>query len=250
MKNSKATIFNVVLDTFENEDIKELAVLMVDDMPDYYFDIGASSTGKYHPQYALGDLGLARHTVALCKFMNHMFTIEQNQSKYTSRERDMLRLAGIMHDSRKSGEADNKSRFTVFDHPILAANAMRKFKGVVSTVSDEEIELAATACESHMGQWNTDKRSSVVLPKPSDKYSELLHLCDYLASRKDIEVIFDNMPIEKPEEKLEDYRFTFGKYKGQLLTDVFKEHRDYLEWMNGNLNMQEPLKTFVHTLLG
>lgn len=45
MKNNKATIFNVILDTFENEDIKELTVKMIDDIPDYFFDIGASSTG-------------------------------------------------------------------------------------------------------------------------------------------------------------------------------------------------------------
>lgn len=249
MKNNKATIFNVILDTFENEDIKELTVKMIDDIPDYFFDIGASSTGKYHPQYALGDLGLARHTVALCKFMNHIFTIEQNKAKFSPRERDLLRMAGIMHDSRKSGEADNKSRYTVFDHPILAANAIRKFKGVVPSVSDDEIEMAAKACECHMGEWNTDKRSSVVLPKPSDKCGELLHLCDYLASRKDIEVLFDNAPNAKPEVKLEDYKFTFGKYKGQLITEVAKDHRDYLEWMKGNMYMREPLKTFVNELL-
>lgn len=40
MKNNKATIFNVILDTFENEDIKELTVKMIDDIPDYFFDIG------------------------------------------------------------------------------------------------------------------------------------------------------------------------------------------------------------------
>ena len=249
MKNKKAEIFNSVVETFENTDIKELVVKMIDDIPDYFFDVGASSTGKYHPQYALGDLGLARHTVALCKFMNHMFMIEQTQNIFNSRERDMLRLAGIMHDSRKSGEADNKSRFTVFNHPLLAADAIRRFKGVVSTVTDDEIELAAKACESHMGQWNTDKRSSVILPKPSDKYGELLHLCDYLASRKDIEVLFNDSEKAKSDVKLEDYKFTFGKYKGQLITDVAKDHKDYLEWMNSNMNMQEPLKTFVSQLL-
>lgn len=178
-----------------------------------------------------------------------MFTIEQNKAKFSPRERDLLRMAGIMHDSRKSGEADNKSRYTVFDHPILAANAIRKFKGAVPSVSDDEIEMAAKACECHMGEWNTDKRSSVVLPKPSDKYGELLHLCDYLASRKDIEVLFDNVSNAKPEVKLEDYKFTFGKYKGQLITEVAKDHRDYLEWMKGNMDMREPLKTFVSELL-
>ena len=37
MKNNKAAIFNVILDTFENEDIKELTVKMIEDIPDYFF---------------------------------------------------------------------------------------------------------------------------------------------------------------------------------------------------------------------
>lgn len=253
MKNEKAKIFDEILNTFENEKIKELMVMMIDDIPDYFYEIGASSTGKYHPQYALGELGLARHTVALCRFLNYYLGLEQNQKGFKSKARDLLRMAGIMHDSRKCGEADSKSRFTVFDHPILAANAIRKFKGVLPEVNDEELEFAAKLCESHMGEWNTDKRSATALPKPANKYEELLHFCDYLASRKDITVEFEGAASVKAAEtkpvKLDEYRLMFGRYKGQLITDVFKEHRDYLEWMNANMNMQEPLKTFVNTLL-
>lgn len=249
MKNEKAIIFNQVLESFENEDIKKLATMMIGDIPDYFWDIGASSTGKYHPQYALGDLGLARHTVALCRFMNHIFTLEQSQADFTSRERDLLRLAGIIHDSRKSGEEDNKSKFTVFDHPLLAAKAIRKFKGFVDTVTDEELEMAAKACECHMGQWSTDKRSSIVLPKPADKYGKLLHVCDYLASRKDIEVLFENTDHKQQEIKVEEYRLSFGRYKDALLTDVAREHPDYLKWMKANMDMREPLKSFVNQLV-
>lgn len=37
MKNNKAVIFNTILDTFENEDIKELTIKMIDDIPNYFF---------------------------------------------------------------------------------------------------------------------------------------------------------------------------------------------------------------------
>ena len=33
-------------------------------LPDYFFHVAASSTGKYHPAYALGEGGLVRHTKA------------------------------------------------------------------------------------------------------------------------------------------------------------------------------------------
>lgn len=249
MENSKSSIFNTILETFENADILALAHYMIDDIPDYFYDIGASSTGKYHPSYALGDLGLARHTVALCRIMNHIFALEQTQEDFTSRERDLMRLAGIMHDSRKSGET--KSRYTVFEHPLLSAEAVRKFKGKIPTVTDEEVELIAKACESHMGQWNENGKS--VLPKPRTKYEKLVHLCDYLASRKNIEILFDGIESAKPEPpeevKIEEYVLPFGKYKGSLICEVAKEHKDYLEWMNSNIQMKEPLKSFVAQLI-
>ena len=246
--NEKSKIFDELLETFENEDLREYTVDLIKTIPDYFWEVGASSTGKYHPQYALGTLGLARHTVSLVRIMNHIFNLEFVQEDFNSRERDLLRIAGMMHDTRKSGDEDDykKSKFTKFDHPLLAARVMRNH---LEGISPMENEIIASAIEGHMGQWNTDKRSSVVLPKPTDKYQKLLHICDYLASRKDIEMQFDNILSAQPEQKFEDYRFTFGKYKGELLTKVAAEHRDYLVWMNGNLKMNELLNTFVKKIL-
>lgn len=102
-----------------------------------------------------------------------------------------MRIAGLMHDSRKSGSQEEyeHNHYTNFDHPIKAANVVREFKGT-GFWNDNEIELIAQAIESHMGQWNTDKRSLVVLPLPTNKYQMMVHWCDYLASRKDIEIKF------------------------------------------------------------
>ena len=95
----------------------------------------------------------------------------------------------MMHDTRKSGddEAYEKNKYTKFDHPILAANEIRTLIGFIP---DDELELVATTIESHMGQWNTDKRSSTVLPLPENKYQKMIHLADYLASRKGLLVPF------------------------------------------------------------
>ena len=247
MRNEKANIFNTLLDTFENEDIKNFAKECIDTIPDYFWNVGASSTGKYHPQYALGDLGLARHTCALVRFLNHILNIDCYKDDFTSRERDLLRVAGIMHDSRKSGDDDDyaRSKFTKFDHPIMAANEVRT---TIGFIPEEEVELVAATIESHMGQWNTDKRSKVVLPLPETKHQKLLHLADYLASRKDIEILFDyNNPAPQPD--INTYAFTFGKYKGQLIKEVAKEHKDYLAWMRDNMTLKDPLQSFVLELL-
>lgn len=241
--NQKAKIFNSLLDTFENNDIMEFACVCIGDIPDYFWDIGASSTGKYHPQYALGDLGLARHTCALVRFLNHFFSLEHFKNDFTSRERDLLRLAGILHDSRKSGDAESKSAFTVHEHPMLAANSVREYKDKFLTY--DEIEYVASAICSHMGEWNSNKRSSIVLPKPVTAAEKILHLADYLASRKDIDMVFDNST--RSSEVTYDantYTLSFGKYNGKTLPQIKEFDPDYVEWLKQNA-YSEPLKSII-----
>lgn len=247
MKNEKSKIFDSILNTIENEDIRCFAEQCIGTIPDYFWEVGASSTGKYHPQYALGELGLARHTCALIRFLNHILNVECFGAKFTSREKDLMRVAGMMHDTRKSGddEAYRKNKYTKFDHPLLAANEVRT---VVGFIPDEELEMVANMIESHMGAWNTDKRSSVVLPLPENRYQKMIHLADYLASRKDIEVLFNGFETPKNEiPKLDDYVLTFGKYNGKKLIDVAKIDADYISWAKKNIN-KEPVRSLLATM--
>ena len=206
-------------------------------MPEYFWEVPASSTFKYHPQYCCTvPLGLAKHTVALVRILNFMFEVESVRNQFTSRERDLLRIAGLMHDSRKSGSQAEyqKSKWTRFDHPLQAAKVIRQLDGIPKN----EIEFIAHAIESHMGQWNESKRDpGIVLPKPEDKYQIILHLADYLASRKDIELKFDELPdtsafVEKRVEEVEpeDFEIHFGKYKGLTWPEIEKQDPGYLEW--------------------
>lgn len=243
MKNENAKIFESLLGTFENEDIKKFAESCIDTIPSYFWEVGASSTGKYHPAYALGELGLARHTCALVRFLNHMLSIDCIKNDFSSRERDLMRVAGIMHDSMKSGTDEDyaRSKYTKFEHPIFAANNIRKMSGL----PDDEIELIATTIESHMGQWNVDRRSKTVLPLPQNKYQILVHLADYLASRKDIEVLFDE-EFQKKEEILDinTYIIPFGKYKGKTLPEIKEVDLGYISWAKENMT-KEPVKTLL-----
>lgn len=243
MRNEKSKIFASLIETFENDDIKEFAVQCIETIPDYFWEVGASSTAKYHPQYALGELGLARHTCALVRILNHVFSVDCWKNEFTSRERDLIRVAGIMHDSRKSGDSADyaKSKFTKFTHPLLAAEVIRSMEN--APISAEEIELVATTMEAHMGQWNTDKRSSVVLPTPENKCQKILHLADYLASRKDIELLFgDNENPSLPA--LEDYHLDFGKHNGKTLKEVAACDPGWITWAKENIN-REPVKSLL-----
>lgn len=246
MNEARINLVQPVLNTFENKDIKEFAIVLLENMPDYIWRVGASSTGKYHPEYSLGDMGLMRHQVAVVRFLNFFLELEQYSSKLTSRERDLIRLSGLIHDGRKSGSQDDyeKSKYTKFDHPLQMAEVVRGFDG--QYLNHEEIELVANAIAKHMGAWNTDKQSSVILPKPNDKFSRMLHVADYLASRKSISLDFDNYVSTATiaqETRVFDVNYTlpFGKHAGRRLIDVYKTEPDYIEWMERNIHKQEVL---------
>ena len=59
------------------------------------------------------------------------------------------------------------------------------------TFTDKEIEFMCHVISSHMGPWNTNNYSDIILPKPESKFQRFVHMCDYLASRKVIDVKFD-----------------------------------------------------------
>ena len=230
-----------ILATIINEDIREFAKVLVEGLPNYIWEVGASSTGKYHPAYSLGEGGLMRHQIAVVRFLNYFFELEQYNTKFTSRECDLMRIAGLVHDGRKSGEQTDyeRSKFTKFDHPLQMANIIRSYDG--QYLNHDELEFCAHCIESHMGQWSTDRKSSVVLPKPMDEYQQFVHLADYLASRKDLTMAFDKVesPAPKPMANIDDYIVSFGKYKGMRLIDLFNTDRNYCMWLKENSFQRE-----------
>jgi hypothetical protein len=245
----KSEIFANELGFIINNDIKDFTKIAIDNLPDYFFSVAASSTGKYHPSYALGEGGLVRHTKAATRFANHLLQLEQNQNLFSERERDLILSAIMLHDGWKHG--NNGSSFTTPEHPQVCADWVESNDKLNGVLSQEDRNVIADAIASHMGQWNTNKRSSIVLHKPETEIQKFVHMCDYLASRKDIEVVFNEDHIEhKKDEDINTYKLTFGKYKGELIVEVAKEHKDYLQWMIGNMTLKEPLKTYVSQLIG
>lgn len=238
-----------ILNTFENDDIRGFALEILNKLPPYIWEVSASSSGKYHPTYTLGKTGLMKHQVAVCRFINFFFELEQYKNRFDSRKRDLLRLVALTHDGRKSGSQEDflKSKYTVFNHPLLMAKEYLSYKDK-GFLLEEELKFMGRVVASHMGAWNTDKRSTLVLPKPNDEASELLHLADYLASRKCLNMSFDDYVVPKeelPDVAPGDYVINFGKHSGSALKDVPKS---YLNWLS-NQELKEPLKTFVDQIL-
>lgn len=238
-------IFEKELGYIVTDEIRRLVEVGLENLPDYFFTMAASTTGKYHPAYALGEGGLVRHTKAATLFANYICQLEQTQNDFTQEERDCMIAGIILHDGHKEGNGGSK--FTVHEHPQICADWVKSDK-IFHEFSSKYRDMIASTIESHMGQWNENKRSKVVLQKPETPMQKIVHLCDYLASRKDIEIIF-SQEESTPKQDINTYTLTFGKYKGKLITEVAKEHKDYLEWMRDNMALKEPLKSFVLELV-
>lgn len=183
--------FKEELEQIKDEYLRNFVVFMLYDAPEYFWEVGASSTGKYHPAYTLGELGLAKHVKAATMFLNYILSLEFYQHMFTEEEQDCMRVAIMLHDRDKHGH--DGSKYTVFEHPNLIAEEVRGWKGKTAHITDRQLEDIARCCESHMGQWNTDRRSSTILKKPHDDMTAVVHLADYLASRKNITVEFNNL---------------------------------------------------------
>lgn len=240
MTEQQNNMVDPILSTIVNDDIREFAQALVETLPAYIWEVGASSTGKYHPAYSLGVGGLMRHQIAVVRFLNYFFELEQYNTKFTSREMDLMRVAGLVHDGRKSGEQNDyaRSKFTKFDHPIQMASVIRSYEG--KYLNHDELEFIAHCIESHMGQWNTDRKSSIVLQKPMDDYQHFVHLADYLASRKDLTMAFDSVDTPKPVAvNVDEYVINFGRHKGSKLVDVFNTDRSYCMWLKENSYQKE-----------
>lgn len=185
---SKIEQFEIELGYIKDETIQEDCRTMIDLLPDYFFHIPASSTGKYHPSYSLGEGGLLRHTKAAVRIGYELLQDPCIGNKYEDSEKDIMLMGLLLHDGLKSGVTQEK--YTRFDHPILMANYIMEHKADL-LMSDEEIDLLCSVIKTHMGPWTQDYNGEEVLEAPKTKYQNFVHMCDYLASRKCLLVPFD-----------------------------------------------------------
>lgn len=174
MKGSE--IFANELGSIHNTELRQAVATFLDEkVPKYFYEVAASSTGKYHPWYSLGYGGLVRHTKAAVLIAVDLLSLEQN--KYLPA--DNIIAALILHDTFKHGITD--SGHTEFLHPLIAWSELDIFADEVDLPILHDV---ADLVSSHMGQWNTSKFYSNVLPKPINEADKFVHMCDYLASRK------------------------------------------------------------------
>ena len=188
------SIFNKELNMITDKQYRDFISKCLDNVPTYFWSIPASNSGKYHPQADLGEGGLVRHTkscvqVGLDLLRSEIFFEENDYDK------DIVIGSLLLHDCLKNNIEN--SGHTEFLHPLYARififnqlNDIRLLKVYHKMTIDDFISLedkvaiTANCIASHMGKWNTSYKCNEQLPLPENELQELVHMADYIASRK------------------------------------------------------------------
>lgn len=171
-------ILRTELNLIRDGEMRQFVESMLDKAPQCYFTREASSTNKYHPPSSRGYRGLMRH-VKRCVYIAEQLLSNNIYASLRDRH-DIIISALILHDAKKYG--DNNARWSLKNHAELAAY------WIADSTDNEQYKQIAQLVLTHMGQWG--KAAPLT---PAEKF---VHLCDYIASLKELESEVEEMPVE------------------------------------------------------
>lgn len=180
-------VFKREINYIKDQRIRNSLITILNKLPEYFYQIPASSTGKYHPDFASSECGLVKHTKVAVRFAYELFN-DEAICNFNQNEKDLIIFALTIHDGLKEGKV--KEKYTVFDHPLQISNFLKENSKELE-LSDDEVKFICKCVETHMGPWTTDYKGNEILPYPKDKYQRFVHMCDYLSSKKFLDVKFD-----------------------------------------------------------
>ena len=192
----KSEHFTRELNLIVDEELRMVTKAYLDEcVPTYFWEDGASSSGKYHPQFSQGQGGLVRHTKAVVMFAEELLKMS-TYAYMKEAYKDYAIAACIVHDTAKYGMTE----FSKAEYKNHARNAAIAFNNFAKECDYNASEILLNAIVAHMGQWSTEKED-----RPFTNVDRLVHMADYIASRSFIDIpgIVDEWNnVENPEDEL------------------------------------------------
>lgn len=186
---NKIKYFTKEISYIKNESKRRDIEYLINLLPDYFFTIPASSSGKYHPKFASTNNGLVKHTKAAVRIAYDLFETVNN---FTDDDKDLIIMALVLHDGLKKGLEEEQ--YTRFDHPLLVSKLIMENASNLEMDIDD-VRKMCTLIESHMGKWNKSNYTKVELPVPTTEMQRFVHRCDFLASRQYLNIRFLKLDI-------------------------------------------------------
>lgn len=158
---------------------------------DYFFEKAASSTGKYHPALSLGPGGIVRHTKYAFWWANELI----RAANLDDESANIVRGAILIHDMMKRGYNYDEAPAKINQiHGRMLVNDIISKLPKDFTLTETHVYIL-NAVDLHMGIW-TDPR-----PQFMSRTAEIVHLADYIASRK-VEPVIEMLTNEASEASL------------------------------------------------
>lgn len=140
-------------------------------IPDYFWDVPATSSGKYHNPYARNEHGLWIHTKMAVTAFQRMRESLERRDMLTDTEADCVVAALLLHDMLKYGHEYSEGDSTASNDDVLSATWVR--------TNTELPSVVPAAIESHMGPWGEG-------PEPQTALQEVVHRADMTASTANV----------------------------------------------------------------
>ena len=200
MKDLK--LFEREFNLIKNEDLRNTTEAYFDEKVPYYFwTDGASSSGKFHPQFSQGIGGLVRHTKAVVMFAEELLKMSP-YCDLTDEEKEGVIVACLIHDTIKYGETDIMTKSKYKFHADNGAKAFQEF--AITQCGYTPDKKILNAVRTHMGKWG--------IQKPACLMDDCVHLADYIASRNfiDIEKIRNEYAEVEKANEIGEVIFYYG----------------------------------------
>lgn len=274
-KEEKLSCFANELASITDKNLKEFVSIVLAGTDDWFYHDPASTSGKYHPKFALGDGGLVRHTRAVVYWVKEIARSEM--FNVNARQTELLIAGAIMHDIRKHTATGGY----IAKHARAAHDLVIETQAQNSALlSVDEAKYIADAVSTHMGIWGVRDGER----KPTSDSEKLLHLADLMASRKEISLdIFETPvqvqvptpapapvvtevvnPITNPINEAPtgdantvsgygSYVITFGrKHPNKTIAEIYEVDVDFLNWIAYkddffNKECQENVRKFLES---
>ena len=175
---------------------KEWSFLVKDffneEVPEYFEEEQASSTGKYHPELASQKGGLLRHTIGALEIAESKMS-GMKKVQFDDKLKDEVRIAILVHDAFKFGtqerydkETKEKGKcYTVINHGTIAAKKFFEFaKDIIAFI---DLRRICVAIECHMGAFEDRSNRAFPIIGPEDEdVVYFTQIADFLISLRNM----------------------------------------------------------------
>ena len=179
--SEKWEAFRREISVIQDLELREFVKTVLNSAPEYFWRIAASASGQHHPADDLGTGGLVHHTKKVVYFVKEFCVAMELES-----EKDCLVAAAILHDVYKYGDSIHKKQTEeqwlnhgglvkwLVEQDVYKLPIEEVFQGEILKKVQKVLRLVAT----HFGIWGLPEN------KPKTREEWLVHLADYVASRK------------------------------------------------------------------